>query len=304
MKENIDRYAKIQGNMPENRIDLFVELIKEASSNLPGDVVTALKKQKEREDSNSQARRALDVIIQNIDIAYEKKAPICQDTGTVIFHIHYPSGNSMISLKKDLTEAVKLASKKGYLRPNAVDSVTGKNSGDNTGFGSPAFYSDEWEKDYLEIKIMLKGGGCENVGAQYPLPDTKLDAGRDMQGVKKVILDAVVKAQGKGCAPGIIGVGIGGDRVSGAMAAKEQIFRTLDDKNPDEKLAEIESELYDKCNNLGIGPMGFGGKTTVLGIKAAKLHRVPASFFVSISYMCWAARRKKLTIKGNQYTIE
>jgi len=304
MKDKNDRYSVIKGNITENRIELFVELIKQASTNLPADVVLALEKQRASEDEKSQARRALDVIMKNIDIAYEKEAPICQDTGTVIFHIHYPEKESLGLLKKELRDAVKLATKKGYLRPNAVDSITGKNSGDNTGFGSPAFYSDVWEKDSLEIKIMLKGGGCENVGAQYPLPDTRLDAGRDINGVKKVILDAVVRAQGKGCAPGIIGVGIGGDRVSGAMAAKEQIFRKLDDLNEDEKLAEVEAEMEKKCNELGIGPMGFGGKTTVLGVKTAKLHRVPASFFVSVSYMCWAARRKKLEITGNQYTIE
>ncbi|MDH5718145.1 MAG: fumarate hydratase [Spirochaetia bacterium] len=304
MLENEKRFNKIEGEVPENRINLFVNLIKEASSNLPGDVVKAIKAQKEKEEEGSQAKRALGIIIENFNLAYEKKTPICQDTGTVIFHIHYPIGMSVLKLKEELTLAVQEATKKGYLRPNAVDSISGKNSGDNCGFGSPSFYADEWEKDILEIKIMLKGGGCENVGAQYTLPDTKLEAGRDIKGVKKVILDAVVKAQGKGCAPGIIGVGIGGDRVSGALAAKNQIFRYLEDENLDNELAQIEKELYEKSNQLGIGPMGFGGKTTVLGVKCAKLHRVPASFFVSISYMCWAARRKTLEIKNNQFTIK
>ncbi|MES0488622.1 MAG: fumarate hydratase [Leptospirales bacterium] len=304
MKEFEENFKPVTGKLPENRIDLFIELIKEASTNLPPDVVKAMVAQKEKEKPGSQAERAFSIIIENIKMAYEKKTPICQDTGTVIFHIHYPVGESSLKLKKDLTEAVQSATKKGYLRPNSVDSITGENPGDNTGIGLPSFYFDEWESDKLTIQIMLKGGGCENVGTQYALPHTGLNAGRDVPGIKKVILDAVVEAQGKGCAPGILGVGIGGDRVSGARLAKEQLFRQLSDENPDPVLKEIEDELLEESNKLGIGPMGFGGLTTLLGIKAAKMHRIPASFYVSISYMCWATRRKKLEIKGNEFIIE
>lgn len=299
-----ERFNKIEGSIPENITEVYVRLIREVSTNLAKDVTGTLEKQRESEENGSQAQKALDIIIQNIDMAYEKATPICQDTGTVIFHVHYPAGFSTLQFKKDMTEAVREATKRGYLRPNAVDSITGKNSGDNTGFGLPSFYFHEWEKDYLEVKTMLKGGGSENTGIQYSLPDSRLGAGRDMKGIKKVILDAVVQAQGKGCAPGIICVGIGGDRVSGALAAKEQIFRDLDDVNPDPVLADMEKELHQKANELGIGPMGFGGKTSVLGVKISKLHRLPASFFVSIVYMCWAARKKTMIIKDNRYTIE
>lgn len=299
-----DRFNQIEGNVPENITELYVRLIREVSTNLAKDVTGKLEKQRESEEEGSQAKKALDIIIQNIDMAYEKATPICQDTGTVIFHVHYPTEFSTLQFKKDMTEAVREATKKGYLRPNAVDSITGKNSGDNTGFGLPSFYFHEWEKDYLEVKTMLKGGGSENTGIQYSLPDSRLGAGRDLKGIKKVILDAVVQAQGKGCAPGILCVGIGGDRVSGALAAKEQIFRELDDVNPDPVLADMEKELHEKANQLGIGPMGFGGQTSVLGVKIAKLHRLPASFFVSIVYMCWAARKKTMIIKDNHYTIE
>jgi len=294
---------KISGKVPGNRVDLFVEFIKEASTNLPPDVVRVLKAQQQKEAEGSKARGALGIILENITMACNNATPICQDTGTVIFHIHHPMTESALKLRKDLTEAVVKATEKGYLRPNSMDSITGENPGDNTGIGLPSFFFYESDHDELEIKIMLKGGGCENVGAQYSLPHTALGAGRDINGVKKVILDAVVQAQGRGCAPGVIGVGIGGDRVSGALLAKEQIFRTLDDKNPDPLLAAMEDELLEKGNRLGVGPMGFGGLTTLIGMKIAKMHRIPASFFVSISYMCWATRRKTLKIEKGSYEL-
>jgi fumarate hydratase class I len=142
------------------------------------------------------------------------------------------------------------------------------------------------------VRLILKGGGCENVGAQYSLPDTRLGANRDLDGVRKAILDAVVQAQGKGCSPGILGVCIGGDRAVGYAHSKEQLLRTLPDVNPDPALAKLEQEIVASANRLGIGPMGFGGKTTLLGCKIGALNRLPASFFVSISYMCWAYRRQ------------
>ncbi len=289
----------------ESRVDAILLLIREASTNLPGDVISSLSEQKAKESDGSQAQRALGIILENIEIAYDAKTPICQDTGTNIFHVHYPVGTSTIALRNEITQAVRRATELGYLRPNSVDSITGKNSGDNTGIGLPSLYFHEWEKDHLEIKLMLKGGGCENVGAQYALPESRLGAGRDLAGVKKVVLDAVLQAQGRGCSPGILGVGIGGDRVSGALLAKEQLFRTLEDQSPDPLLADAEAEMLEKSNQLGIGPMGFGGATTLLSVKMAKMHRIPASFFVSTSYMCWASRRKSLVLKqDNTYIIE
>jgi fumarate hydratase class I len=191
-----------------------------------------------------------------------------------------------------------------YLRPNSVNTVTGKNTGDNTGDEHyPAIHFEEVEGDTLTVDLILKGGGCENVGAQYKLPDNRLGAGRDMEGVRKVVLDAVFQAQGKGCAPGALGVSIGGDRGSSFLASKEVLLRQLDDKNPDPKLAELETRLTNEANELGIGPMGFGGKTTVLGTKIKGLHRLPASYFVSISYMCWAYRRRKMVYKDGEATF-
>jgi len=299
-----NRFDVLSGKVPDDVKELYVTLIREASTNLPKDITDKLERQKQKEQDGSQAKKALDIIIKNINMAYEKETPICQDTGTVIFHVHYPLGFSTLKFKNDMSEAVREATRRGYLRPNAVDSITGKNSGDNTGLGLPSFYFHEWEKDYVEVKTMLKGGGSENTGIQYSLPDTRLGAGRDLKGIKKVILDSVVKAQGQGCAPGVLCVCIGGDRGAGAVAAKEQVFRDLNDVNPDPVLAELEKEMYEKANQLGVGPMGFGGETSLLGVKITKLHRLPASFFVSIVYMCWAARKKTMIIKDNQYTIQ
>jgi fumarate hydratase class I len=131
-----------------------------------------------------------------------------------------------------------------------------------------------------------------------------MGAGRDLAGVRKVVLDAVQKAQGHGCAPGVIGVAFGGDRGSSYAKSKELFFRKLDDRNPDAKLAELEERLCAECNTLGIGPMGFGGETTVLGVKLTGMHRLPASFFVSVSYMCWAHRRHRMTVHGDEVTYE
>jgi fumarate hydratase class I len=147
---------------------------------------------------------------------------------------------------------------------------------------------------------LLKGGGSENVGFQYSLPHGALNAGRDLDGVRKVVLEGVFKAQGKGCGPGILGVGIGGDRPHSYWVSKEQLFRPLDDVNPDPRLAELEERILREGNELGIGPMGFGGNTTLLGVKVGSAHRLPASFFVSVSYLCWAARRKTMTVRNGE----
>lgn len=151
---------------------------------------------------------------------------------------------------------------------------------------------------------MLKGGGCENVSTQYKLPDMSLAAGRDLDGVRKTALDAITKAQGKGCAPGTLGIAIGGDRGSSFAASKEVLLRKLDDKNPDTTLSELEEKITSQANELDIGPMGFRGKTTVLGTKIKNLHRLPASYFVSISYMCWAFRRRQMKYHNGETSYQ
>ena len=244
-----------------------------------------------REQKGSTAKYALQVIRENVIMAKDKSQPLCQDTGTIICYVDLPSWLDEKTFRKAYDKAVVQATKVGFLRQNSVDSITGANSGTNLGPGNPAYHFHTAKGKALKVRMMLKGGGCENVGAQYSLPDNRIGAGRDLEGVRRCLLDAVLNAQGKGCGPGVLGVCIGGDRGSGYVAAKEEFFRMLDDSNPDKKLDKMEKQILKEANSLGIGPMGFGGETTLLGVKITHRNRVPASFFVSVSYMCWAFRR-------------
>jgi fumarate hydratase class I len=282
--------------------DAFVELIRRAATLLPADMERALRKAREDEEPGSAAKGALDTILQNVEMSRAKSTPICQDTGTPIFTIHYPFGVSTRKMADQIRRACAIATEKGYLRPNAVDSLTGKNSGDNTGIDFPTMHFEEWDEQGLKVDLILKGGGCENVSAQYELPHDALEAGRDLEGVRRVVLDAVHKAQGLGCAPGVLGVAVGGDRGSSYIRSKQLLLRPVDDSNEDPKLSELEDRLLKESNELGIGPMGFGGKTTLLGVKVGSLHRLPASYFVSVAYMCWANRRASMRVVGEEVT--
>lgn len=285
--------------------DSFLELVRRTATDLSPDVEQALTETREREAAGSAAQGALDTILQNVALARDKSTPICQDTGTPIFYVQHPQGWSTRTLREQIRAAVAKATALAYLRPNAVDAVTGVNSGNNLGDDAfPTIHFEESEGEELIVDLLLKGGGCENVGVQYSLPDGRLGAGRDMEGVRKVTLEAVYKAQGKGCAPGILGVAIGGDRGSSYYGSKEALFRKMEDGNPDPKLAALEERIYDEANQLGIGPMGFGGKTTVLGVKIKGMHRLPASYFVSVSYMCWAHRRRRMILRGDDMIYE
>jgi len=269
----------------------FVEVIARASTQLPPDVVEALRRGRQREEEGSLAAKALDTVLRNIELAGGTWQPICQDTGTPLVWIHHPVGMSTRMLTSAFEEAVRQATARQLLRPNAVDPLRDKNTGNGAAPGIPTVHCEEWDEDAVEVRMMLKGGGCENVGAQYTLPNPALKADRNLEGVKRCILDAIYKAQGKGCAPGIIGACFGGDRGSGYAESKRQLLRRLDDRNPIPELDAMEQEIFEKANQLGIGPMGFGGVTTVLGVKIGYLGRLPASYFVSVSYMCWANRR-------------
>ena len=274
--------------------DQFVELIRRAATQLPMDMRQALRQAKGNELSGSSAESAIETILLNVDIAERDSTPICQDTGTPIFEVSYPVGLSTRRLADQIRRAAVIATELNYLRPNAVDSISGKNSGDNTGEDFPTIHFHESEEEAVRVNLLLKGGGCENVSTQYKLPDGKLGAGRDLEGVRRVVLDAVHKAQGQGCGPAVLGIAIGGDRGSGYIKSKQQLFRPLEDESPDPQLADLEKRLYEETNQLGIGPMGFGGNTTVLGVKIAAQHRLPASYFVSVAYMCWANRRASM----------
>lgn len=276
--------------------DSLLELIRRTSAEIPDDVHQAILASLEREKEGTIAKSAMKIIDQNIALARTKSQPICQDTGSIIFYVDCPVGFDQLAFADAAREAVKLATKKGYLRQNSVDSVTGKNDGTNVGPGSPILHFHQHRSPEIAVRLILKGGGCENVGIQYSLPNEKLKANRDLDGCRKAILDAVVQAQGKGCGPGILGVCIGGDRATGYEFSKQQLLRKLDDRNPDTELDRLEQEVVETANKLGIGPMGFGGKTTLLGAKIGVLNRLPASYFVSVSYMCWAYRRHGVTL--------
>lgn len=280
----------------------ILELIRRTSSSLPKDVEERLKASIEKEEPGSAARGALETIMKNIELARANSTPICQDTGTPIFYVHHPEGMSTRKLREQIRSAMAEATKRSFMRPNAVDAIYDKNSGNNLGGDDfPYIHFEEVDPDQpLVIELMLKGGGCENVGRQYSLPDNSVGAGRDLAGVRKVVLDAVQKAQGQGCAPGILGVSIGGDRGSSYLKSKEVLFEKMGTRNADSEIAALEERLTKEANEMGIGPMGFGGKTTVLDTKITGMHRLPASYFVSVSYMCWAYRRRKMTVKGEE----
>jgi fumarate hydratase, class I len=292
--------------MPPHFLQSVLELITETSTNLPPDVRAVMAAALANEVPATRAGQALSIIAQNIDQAESCDGPICQDTGMPTFEVKAPVGANQIWMRQQIREAVAEATRRGKLRPNSVDSITGQNSGNNLGPGTPIVHFDQWEEPDIEIKLILKGGGCENTNVQYALP-AELDhlgrADRTLEGVRKCILHAVWQAQGKGCSPGAVGVCIGGDRTSGYMHAKEQLFRTLDDVNSDPRLGKLEQEIMDEANRLAVGPMGFGGKTSLIGCKVGTLNRLPACFFVSIAYDCWAFRRLGVTLDADTGAI-
>src|SRR5580704_2802458 len=284
----------------------LVELITQTSTNLPPDVRAAMGIAIVNETPGTQGSQALGIIASNIDMAVEDEGPICQDTGMPTFYVHTPIGVNQLHVKRAIREAVEEATRRGKLRPNSVDSLTGKNSGNNLGEETPVIHFEQWEEDEVEVKLILKGGGCENKNIQYSVPCT-LDhmgrADRNLEGVRKCILHAVWQAQGQGCAPGAVGVCIGSDRAHGYDLAKGQLFRTLDDVNPVPELAKLEAEIMDEANRIGVGAMGFGGKVSLIGCKICAANRLPASFFVSVAYDCWAFRRLGVRLDASSGAI-
>ncbi len=276
-------------DLPE--LDNLLELIKRASTCLPADVVAALQAAAAGAVAGSSERATLELMLENTRLAAARRVPLCQDTGCLTFYVDHPPDWPVRRWRERIAAAVAAATAQALLRPNSVDSLTSANPGDNLGAGFPQVYATEWEQDSVRIRLLLKGGGSENVSTQYALPDTALGAGRDLAGVRRVLLHAVHAAQGQGCAPGILGVCIGGDRGQGYIEAKKQLLRPLTDQNAVPELAALEEQVVQEANTLGIGPLGLGGATTLLGVKIGTLHRHPASFFVTIAYMCWECRR-------------
>src|SRR5688500_4445448 len=238
----------------------MVELVLRTSAELLVDVQAAINASLQREKKGTIAESAMKIIDRNIQLAKQKSQPICQDTGSIIFYVDCPIGFDQMAFEEATKNAVRIATKKGFLRQNSVDSLTGVNDGTNVGPGSPTIHYHQHRTAETKVRLILKGGGCENVGAQYSLPIEKLKANRDLDGCRKVILDAVLQAQGKGCGPGILGVCIGGDRATGYEFSKQQFLRVMTDRNANAELDRLEQDILNTANELGIGPMGFGGK--------------------------------------------
>ncbi|MEW6109952.1 MAG: fumarate hydratase [Nitrospirota bacterium] len=274
--------------------DGIVELYKKVATSLPPDIEGAIKSAFSDETEGSIAKSSLGIILENIKLARETARPICQDTGIPVFFAKVPAGLSQIELRNTLMDATRIATEKIPLRPNAVDIISEINSGDNTGTGFPVIYFEETLSSTLSIDLMLKGAGCENSGLTYKLPFEEFDAQRNLDGVRKCVIDTVQKAQGRGCPPYVVGVGIGASKDQVTRLAKEQAMRKLNDINKIEDLDGLEKRLLKEGNELGIGPLGLGGKSTVIGVKVGVNHRHPASYFVDVSINCWATRRGRL----------
>jgi len=272
----------------------IVELYRKVATSLPADVVSALQNLHRKEKKGSNAALALSVILENISGAVKTVRPLCQDTGVPVFFVRVPVGLSHLQIRSTVIKATQIATRKIPLRPNAVDILTEKNSEDNTGIGFPVIYIDETKGRNLVIDLMLKGSGSENIGQLYKLPFEELQAERNLKGVRKCVLDTVYKAQGKGCPPYVIGVGIGAAKDQVTRLSKEQLLRRLDDVNPYPVLSKLEKRISEDINSLGIGTIGLGGRTTSLGVKIGINHRHPASYFVDISVSCWADRRARM----------
>ena len=268
-----------------------LDLIRRTVCELPSDILEALQAAKQQENE-VPAQLTLTTIAQNCALAECQNTPMCQDTGTLTFFWKVPVGTAQRPLVEATARAVREATVRGWLRKNTIDTLSGASVDDNVAEGIPVHHFEEADVAAPEVTLLLKGGGSENMSCQYSLPDTRLGAGRDLAGVRACILDAVNRIQGQGCAPGILGICIGADRAEGYAVAKQQLLRRLDDASPNPILADLETRLLNEANTLGIGPMGLGGKTTLLGVKIAARTRLPASYFVTIAYCCWACRRQ------------
>lgn len=268
-----------------------MDLVRRAACELPEDIIAALKEAQAREGTSS-AGSTLGILTENCALAKAQSTPMCQDTGTLTFFWKVPSGTAQAPLVTLANNAVREATKRGWLRKNTIDALSGASVDTNVAEGIPVHHFEEAAVEAPEVTLLLKGGGSENMSCQYSLPDARLGAGRDLKGVRACVLDAVNRIQGQGCAPGILGICIGADRAEGFAVAKQQLLRTLDHVSPNPTLAALEAQLLEEANTLGIGPMGLGGKTTLLGVKIASRTRLPASYFVTIAYCCWACRRQ------------
>jgi len=268
------------------------ELIRKTSTDLPADVESAIRRALKHEKKGGHAAWVLETMLANAELARQKDVPLCQDTGTLTFYFSVPVGFDTNAVVARTRTAVAKATRMGYLRQNTVDSVSGAPYETNIAHAAPVIHFQQGARKNVDLRLLMKGGGCENVGWQCSLPDAALAADRDLEGVRKCALEALWLAQGAGCAPGVLGICIGGDRAMGYEYAKIQFLHKLGHRSRIKSLGRLERRIMKDAQELGIGPMGLGGKMTLLGVNIGALSRLPASYFVTVSYMCWAFRRR------------
>jgi len=274
--------------------DRAVNLLKLAVIELPADVEEALKRAY-REETSEAGKVQLETILKDIELAKKWNIPMCQDTGVIIFYVKAGTkAEGLDKIEAALQNATRRATKEIPLRPNTVDPFIQKNTGDNTGRYIPYINWEITQGDTIEITAFPKGGGSENVCALG-----MLTPGEGVKGLKKFVIDAVLKAGAMPCPPTILGVAAGGGADIAMKLAKAALLRPLNQPNPNPELAKLESELYEAANSTGIGPMGLGGKFTVLGVKVDYAHRHPASYPVAVAFQCWAARRATARISSD-----
>ena len=274
--------------------DIAVNLLRLAVTELPPDVKEALERAY-REEESEAGKTQLEAILKNIELAEKTRTPLCQDTGVIIFYAKAGAqAKNLDKIEAALHKATQRATKEIPLRPNAVDPFTQKNSGDNTGRFIPYIHWEIVPGDNLEITAFPKGGGSENVCALG-----MITPGEGVKGLKKFVIDAVIKAGAKPCPPNILGVAVGGGADIVMKMAKAALLRPLNQPNPNPELAKLEKDLYEAANSTGIGPMGLGGKFTVLGVNVEYAHRHPASYPVAVAFQCWAARRATALIHAD-----
>jgi len=271
----------------------IILLIKKAETELPDDVVKALEKAYKIEEG--VAKTQIDTILKNIKLAKKTSRPMCQDTGIQTFFVEVGIDFPHINKLKDLiTEAVKKATKEIPLRPNTLDPLTSENHKDNTGVHIPYITWDFVKGSDVKIISFPKGGGSENMSKLG-----MLKPGVGIEGVKDFVVEEMIKAGGQPCPPTVVGVGIGGGADLALKLGKKSLLRPVGVRNSDKKIADIEEELIKRINDSGIGPMGLGGKTTVLDVHVEKAHRHPASLPVGIAVQCWADRRAVMIIHSD-----
>lgn len=274
----------------QNIIDGIVELIRKAETELPKDVIKSLEKAYKIEEGVAKTQIA--AILENIELAKKTKRPMCQDTGIQTFFVDigvdFPN---ILDLKNIIINGVKKATKEIPIRPNTVDPFTGENHKDNTGDYIPYITWDFVKGNEVRMTALPKGGGSENMSKLG-----MLKPGVGIEGVKDFVVEEMIKAAGNPCPPTIVGVGIGGGADLALKLGKRSLLRPVGIRNKNKNIASIEKELIERINASGIGPMGLGGKTTVLDVHIKKAHRHPASLPVGIAVQCWADRRAQLVI--------